>query len=360
MELERRFWSIELALGHDLVDSDSFAFVLTSSPSLPSDSLHIISREAGHYTVALLVLVRHCASGQICGSSSARVFSGITHTALGLKRTPKQSVMMKPSSVVLVSSRWSLLLLLVVAWLALSARADCGADCARCSGRLGLQQTHISSIACVLQCEGRLNVGNSWGLCQGLLQATESTPEAEQVTEENEPQQQHQEEKKYGGFMKRYGGFMKRYGGFMKRYGGFMKKAAELYGLEPDDIDHGREILSSSDVEVLANQVEDDSRKEEAAIRDFLNARGGAAGLEGMAKRYGGFMRRGYDPEAQRLLQKRYGGFMRRVGRPEWAEESKRYGGFLKRSPQEDEEEEEEEEEESSEMEKRYGGFMRF
>ncbi|KAI4881032.1 hypothetical protein NFI96_021801 [Prochilodus magdalenae] len=265
---------------------------------------------------------------------------------------------MKPT-LVLAKSRWSLLLPLLVAWLALSVRADCGAECARCAGRLRLQPTRISSLACVLQCEGRLNVGGSWGLCQGLLQATDSTPEAEQETTESEPQQQHQEEKKYGGFMKRYGGFMKRYGGFMKRYGGFMKKAAELYGLEPDDVDHGREILTSNDAEVLASQVEDDGEREEATFRDFLNARAGAAGIEGVAKRYGGFMRRGYDPEGQRSLQKRYGGFMRRVGRPEWGEESKRYGGFLKRSPQEDEEEEEEAEE-SSEMEKRYGGFMGF
>ncbi|XP_066537940.1 proenkephalin b [Hoplias malabaricus] len=254
--------------------------------------------------------------------------------------------------------RWSLLLLLVLsAWLALTARADCGADCARCSGHLGLQQTHISSIACVLQCEGHLNIGSSWGLCQGLLQAAESTPDSERASAENDSQQQHQEEKRYGGFMKRYGGFMKRYGGFMKRYGGFMKKAAELYGLEPDDIDRGREILSSSDAEVLANQVENDGEREETAIRDFLSARGEDAGL--VVKRYGGFMRRGYDSEGQRPLQKRYGGFMRRVGRPEWGEESKPYGGFLKRSPQY-EEDEKEEEEESSEIEKRYGGFMGF
>lgn len=208
--------------------------------------------------------------------------------------------------------------------------------------------------ACVLQCEGYLNVGDSWGLCQGLL--AEGAPEAEREAE-NDPQLQHREEKKYGGFMKRYGGFMKRYGGFMKRYGGFMKKAAELNGLEPDDIDHGREILSNSEVEVLTSQVEDDGEREETEMKDFLNARGGATGLESMAKRYGGFMRRGYDSDGQRSPQKRYGGFMRRVGRPEWGEESKRYGGFLKRTPQE---EQEDEAEESSEIEKRYGGFMGF
>ncbi|KAG9274042.1 proenkephalin-A [Astyanax mexicanus] len=314
MELVERLWSIELALG------------LSVTLGVPVE--------------------RH---------TSAASHGG------GTEEDPDPRVMKMKTSVVLVSSRWALLVLVLAAWLALSARADCEVDCARCSGRLWLQQTRISSIACVLQCEGRLNVGSSWGLCRGLLQGTESTPpEDEREMTENGPQQQHQEEKKYGGFIKRYGGFMKRYGGFMKRYGGFMKKAAELYAMEPDDVDRGREILSNSDVEVLANQVEDDSEREETARRDFLNARGGATGLEGVEKRYGGFMRRAFDSEGQRPLQKRYGGFMRRVGRPEWGEEIKRYGGFLKRSPQEDEEENEEDEEESLEMEKRYGGFMGF
>lgn len=86
---------------------------------------------------------------------------------------------------------------------------------------------HVFWQECVLQCEGHLSTGGSWGACQDFLQTTESTPEAGQAsTETYSLPQQHQEEKKYGGFMKRYGGFMKRYGGFMKRYGGFMKKAA--------------------------------------------------------------------------------------------------------------------------------------
>ncbi|XP_076828272.1 proenkephalin b [Brachyhypopomus gauderio] len=255
---------------------------------------------------------------------------------------------MKPS-VNLVSFRWTLFL---SACLALTVSADCGTDCAYCSMYLRLQQTDINNIACVLQCQGLLTSGGSWSLCQGLLQTAVSTPDAAPVSRESTPNPQHQEEKKYGGFMRRYGGFMKRYGGFMKRYGGFMKKTAELYGLEPDDVDRSREILSKSDVDMLANQVEDDGEREEAAMRNTVNVKGGPVGLEGVAKRYGGFMRRGYASEGgARPLEKRYGGFMRRVGRPEW-EESKRYGGFLQRSPQE------EEEEESSEMEKRYGGFM--
>ncbi|XP_016112145.1 proenkephalin b [Sinocyclocheilus grahami] len=148
---------------------------------------------------------------------------------------------------------------------------------------------------------------------------------------------------------------LKRYGSFMKRYGGFMKKTAELYGLEPEDVDQGRVILTNHDVEMLTNQVEADGRREEEALTDVHNSKGGAQGVKGMAKCYGGFMKRGpfYDLESGvKALQKRYGGFMRRVGRPQWWQESKRYGDFLKCSQKEDEDEN------SSEIEKRYGGFM--
>ncbi|XP_030636590.1 proenkephalin b [Chanos chanos] len=243
-------------------------------------------------------------------------------------------------------------LVILSACLALTVSADCGADCAYCSVHLRLQRTDLNSVACVLECEGPVNSGTSWSLCQDLLQTTIGINQGDQIsTETSQPEtEQHSLEKKYGGFMKKYGGFMKRYGGFMKRYGGFMKKTAELYGLEPDDVDHGREILNSHDLEVLSNQIAEDAMKEAGDAED---KEGGAA-----TKRYGGFMRRGgaYGSEGVvRALQKRYGGFMRRVGRPEWGQESKRYGGFLKRSsPGEDEEDEEE----SSEVDKRYGGFM--
>ncbi|XP_060729414.1 proenkephalin b [Tachysurus vachellii] len=235
--------------------------------------------------------------------------------------------------------------------------ADCGSDCAFCSGHLLLQQTHANSIECVLQCEGHLSTGGSWGICQEFLQTTESMPETGQAsTQSYSLPQEHHEEKKYGGFMKRYGGFMKRYGGFMKRYGGFMKKAAEIYEPQPDDVDRGREILSKSDMEMLANLVEDDAEKEGLAVKDMNNAKGEVDELESVVKRYGGFMRRGYDSGGGlKPLQKRYGGFMRRVGRPDWWEEPNLYRGVYKRSPQE-----QEEQEKPSDMEKKYGGFLEY
>ncbi|XP_051577275.1 proenkephalin-A-like [Myxocyprinus asiaticus] len=260
---------------------------------------------------------------------------------------------MKPMTVP-ISSRWMLLL---SAYLMLMVSADCGTDCVHCSEQLPLQQIDINSIECVLQCEEHLNVGSSWSLCKRFMQNADNVPDGNQATTETNhlDTQQHQVDKKYGGFMKRYGGFMKRYGGFMKRYGGFMKRTAELYGLEPEHIDQGRAILTNHDVEMLANQVEADGEGEDAALRDVLDSKGGAEGVKGVAKRYGGFMKRAglYDSESEvRPLQKRYGGFMRRVGRPEWWQENKRYGGFLKRSPEEDDDED------SLEIEKRYGGFM--
>lgn len=220
-----------------------------------------------------------------------------------------------------------------------------------------IDYVHVFWQECVLQCEGHLFNGGSWGICENFLKTTESTPEAGQVsTETYSLPQQHHEEKKYGGFMKRYGGFMKRYGGFMKRYGGFMKKAAEVYEPQSDDIDRGREILSNSDMRMLANLVEHDAEREGPEMKDILSAKVEDNELEGMVKRYGGFMRRGYDLEGgTKPLQKRYGGFMRRVGRPDWGEEPKLYRGVFKRSPQE-----EEEQEKSSDMGKKHGGFVEY
>ncbi|XP_028825770.1 proenkephalin b [Denticeps clupeoides] len=225
------------------------------------------------------------------------------------------------------------------ACLALTVSADCGADCASCAGH-----GDVSPTMCVLQCEGELSVGGSWGLCRDLLRRANGA-EGDSVLMETKQQeaQLHPLEKKYGGFMKRYGGFM-------KRYGGFMKKSDEL---QPDDVDHGWEILTSRDLGDHENQEEALS-----LLRQLLS---GKEGSEGVAKRYGGFMRRGgaYDSEGgTKPLQKRYGGFMRRVGRPEWLVEAKRYGGFLKRSKEEKEEDEDDDEEHEPEMEKRYGGFM--
>uniref|UniRef100_A0A673FSE3 Proenkephalin-A-like n=1 Tax=Sinocyclocheilus rhinocerous TaxID=307959 RepID=A0A673FSE3_9TELE len=237
-----------------------------------------------------------------------------------------------------VNSRWTLLL---SAYLTLTASADCGEDCAYCSKQLPLQLIKIHSIECVVECEKHLNAGSSWSLCKRFMLNADNTPEGNRASTETEhlDTQQHPVDKKYGGFM--------------KRYGGFMKKTAELYGLEPEDVDHGRAILTNHDVEMLANQVESDDEREEEALTDVFDSKGEAQSVKGMAKRYGGFMKRGqlYDLESGvKALKKRYGGFMRRVGQPQWWQESKRYGGFLKRSQEEDEN--------SSEIEKRYGGFM--
>ncbi|XP_052004343.1 proenkephalin b [Xyrauchen texanus] len=264
---------------------------------------------------------------------------------------------MKPLTVP-VSSRWTLLLLLLLsACLTPAASADCGTDCALCSVQLPL--IDLNSVECVLQCEEHLNAGGSWSLCKRFMLNAENVPESNQASTENEhlDPQQHQVDKKYGGFMKRYGGFMKRYGGFMKRYGGFMKRTAELHGEKPEDMDQGGAILTYHDVEMLANQVEADGereREEAAALRDVLDS---VEGVKGTTKRYGGFMKRAglRDSESEvRPLQKRYGGFMRRVGQPEWWQENKRYGGFLRRTPEENDDEY------SLELKKRYGGFMEY
>ncbi|XP_003205108.3 proenkephalin-A [Meleagris gallopavo] len=170
----------------------------------------------------------------------------------------------------------------------------------------------------------------------------------------------------------------KKYGGFMKRYGGFMKKMDELYHPESEDEANGEEILAKryggfmkkdSDDDALANSS--DLLKELLGAGDNPEAahyRGINENDGDVSKRYGGFMRSiKRSPELEdeaKELQKRYGGFMRRVGRPEWwLDYQKRYGGFLKRfadSILPSEEDGETYSKEVPEMEKRYGGFMRF
>ncbi|NWH77431.1 PENK protein, partial [Piaya cayana] len=221
--------------------------------------------------------------------------------------------------------------------------------------------------ACTLECEGKLPTAKAWEACKELLQLAKLdfsedaniAPGDKKELDENHL-------------------LAKKYGGFMKRYGGFMKKMDELYRVEPEDEVNGGETLAKryggfmkkdSDDDALANSS--DLLKEllgtgdnpEAGHYQEINENNGD-----VSKRYGGFMRSiKRSPELEdeaKELQKRYGGFMRRVGRPEWwLDYQKRYGGFLKRfadSILPSEEDGETYSKEVPEMEKRYGGFMRF
>ncbi|XP_010073084.1 PREDICTED: proenkephalin-A, partial [Pterocles gutturalis] len=218
--------------------------------------------------------------------------------------------------------------------------------------------------ACTLECEGKLPSAKAWETCKELLQLAKLDLSEDAPGDKKELEENHLLAKKYGGFM--------------KRYGGFMKKMDELYRVEPEDEVNGGEILAKryggfmkkdSDDNALANSS--DLLKELLGTGDNpdaghyreINENGGD-----VSKRYGGFMRSiKRSPELEdeaRELQKRYGGFMRRVGRPEWwLDYQKRYGGFLKRfadSILPSEEDGETYSKEVPEMEKRYGGFMRF
>ncbi|KAJ8413308.1 hypothetical protein AAFF_G00093040 [Aldrovandia affinis] len=248
-----------------------------------------------------------------------------------------------------VSPCWMLVL---SACLVPMATAECDKDCAYCIYHMQGRQTEINTLTCTLECEGKLTPKRSWDLCKDVLQGDkpDSLTEEDQGTTEsvNLENDEHQLAKKYGGFM--------------KRYGGFMKKTAELYDVEPDDEDHGREILAKR---YGGFMKKDGEHRVDALniLNDIVNAEGGTgaqADRDGeILKRYGGFMRsvkRSSElEEGIKELQKRYGGFMRRVGRPEWKEDKKRYGGFLRRSWEEDGENNSES---VPDMEKRYGGFM--
>uniref|UniRef100_A0A672TR73 Proenkephalin n=1 Tax=Strigops habroptila TaxID=2489341 RepID=A0A672TR73_STRHB len=247
------------------------------------------------------------------------------------------------------------------------ARADCGRDCAACAYRLG-PRAGIHPLACTLECEGKLPSAKAWETCKDLLQLAKLD-----VSEDGNIAPGDKKELDENHLL------AKKYGGFMKRYGGVMKKMDELYRVEPEDEANGGEILAKryggfmkkdSDDDALANSS--DLLKEllgtgdnpEAGHYREINENDGD-----VSKRYGGFMRSiKRSPELEdeaKELQKRYGGFMRRVGRPEWwLDYQKRYGGFLKRFADSILPSEEDGEttysKEVPEMEKRYGGFMRF
>ncbi|CAB1349600.1 unnamed protein product [Coregonus sp. 'balchen'] len=245
-------------------------------------------------------------------------------------------------------SCWTLAL---SACLVLTVSADCGADCAYCIHHLQLQKTDINSLS-VKELLAPRSPGSCVRMSCRLEMPTVPTEEDKATTEtskldNNDPHQ-----------------LVKKYGGFMKRYGGFMKKTAELYGPEPDDVDHGREILFKRYGGFMKKSGEPEDTL--SLLRELMrNVDGGDGGVE---KRYGGFLRsarQSSDLEnGIQELQKRYGGFMRRVGRPKWREEQKRYGGFLnKRAWGEEEEDEMEKERVELEdvpdvVEKRYGGFL--
>nr|AAU95755.1 proenkephalin [Bombina orientalis] len=242
------------------------------------------------------------------------------------------------------------LALALTTYLFVAVRADCSKDCATCAYHLG-QQAELNSLACTLECEGKLPLAKAWGTCKELLQAAK---------EDNV-----QEEKRTKATIAL---IAKKYGGFMKRYGGFMKKMDELYHVEPEDGENGGEILAKKYGGFMKKEADTDTSD---LLRELLATNGDPENNdtpEEMSKRYGGFMR-GYrrSPEAEddtRVLQKRYGGFMRRVGRPEWWQDyQKRYGGFMRRfadSLLPSDEDGESYSKEVPEVEKRYGGFMRF
>ncbi|XP_058524361.1 proenkephalin-A [Ochotona princeps] len=247
-----------------------------------------------------------------------------------------------------------------------TVRAECSQDCATCSYRL-VRPGDINFLACTLECEGQLPSLKIWETCKDLLQATQPELPQEGASSLREGSRQddgHWLAKKYGGFMKRYGGFMKKTDEFYplepegetntgemlgKRYGGFMKKNADEEETLANSSNLLKELLATGDSHDSGHQHEGGDREEE------------------VSKRYGGFMRgvkRSPAVEDEtKELQKRYGGFMRRVGRPEWwLDYQKRYGGFLKRFAEAlpSDEEGEAYSKEVPEMEKRYGGFMRF
>ncbi|KAF3822477.1 hypothetical protein GH733_007851 [Mirounga leonina] len=246
-----------------------------------------------------------------------------------------------------------------------TVRAECSQDCATCSYSLA-RPTDINPLACTLECEGKLPSLKTWETCKELLQLSQlELPQdgATALRESSKPEESHVLAKKYGGFMKRYGGFMKKMdelypqepeeeanGGeiLAKRYGGFMKKDTEEEDVLANSSDLLKELLGTGENRESAPHPQDGEDEE-------------------VSKRYGGFMRAlkrspQLEEEAKEL-QKRYGGFMRRVGRPEWwMDYQKRYGGFLKRFADSlpSDEEGESYSKEVPEMEKRYGGFMRF
>ncbi|XP_024428056.2 proenkephalin-A [Desmodus rotundus] len=246
-----------------------------------------------------------------------------------------------------------------------TVQAECSQDCATCSYRLA-RPTDLNPLACTLECEGKLLSLKTWDTCKELLQLAKLELPQDGTSTLRESGRQEDSHL-----------LAKKYGGFMKRYGGFMKKMDELYPLEPEEEANGGEILAKRYGGFMKKDAEEDDTlgNSSDALKELLGTGDNresshpqeGSEAEDVSKRYGGFMR-GLKRSPQledeaKELQKRYGGFMRRVGRPEWwMDYQKRYGGFLKRFADSlpSNEEGESYSKEAPEMEKRYGGFMRF
>ncbi|KAJ8376673.1 hypothetical protein SKAU_G00072530 [Synaphobranchus kaupii] len=218
-------------------------------------------------------------------------------------------------------------MLVLSACLVLMVRAECDKDCAYCTYHMQGRQTEINALTCTLECEGKLAPKRSWDLCKGVLLgekhgslAVEDQSVTESAKQENDEHQ-----------------LAKKYGGFMKRYGGFMKKTAELYDVEADDEDHGREILAKRYGGFMKKDGEHGADTL-GILNDILNtesSKGGRADWDGeILKRYGGFMRsikRSTDLEdGIKELQKRRSweedGESNSENMPDM---EKRYGGFM-------------------------------
>ncbi|XP_062985914.1 proenkephalin-A [Elgaria multicarinata webbii] len=262
--------------------------------------------------------------------------------------------------------RCHFMLLVLSTCLILTVQAECSKDCASCTQRLAYN-ADINPLACTLECEGKLPSAKAWETCKELLQMNklDLSQEANGVLGDNPKQDESHL-------------LAKKYGGFMKRYGGFMKKMDELYHIEPEEEPNVGEILAKRYGGFMKKDSDDDTLANSSDLLKELLGTGENAEIghyrdlndnDGeVIKRYGGFMRSiKRSPELEddaKELQKRYGGFMRRVGRPEWwLDYQKRYGGFLKRfanSLLPSDEDGDSYSKEVPDMEKRYGGFMRF
>ncbi|XP_054841641.1 proenkephalin-A [Eublepharis macularius] len=262
--------------------------------------------------------------------------------------------------------RFYFLLLALSTCLILTLQADCNKDCTFCTQLASY--ANIKPLVCTLECEGKLPSAKAWENCKELLQLTklDHSQEGNGALGVNLKEQDESHL------------LAKKYGGFMKRYGGFMKKMDELYRLEPEEEPNGGDILTKRYGGFMKKDSDDDALANSSDLLKELLGTGENVDIghyrdmndndDEIVKRYGGFMRNvRHSPETEddaKELQKRYGGFMRRVGRPEWwLDYQKRYGGFLKRFadsllPSDDDGESNSKE--VPEMEKRYGGFMRF